>query len=128
MIQTYQPDHYAIRAAAAQDYEEFYRQEMGYRRLMEYPPAAGLLTLQLSGKDEKILEREAAALGAYLEESCRLIGPVNAPVYKVNDIYRKFLYIKGENYDILIQIRKRAEQFLKERETARSLSVQYDLT
>ena len=128
LIQTYQPDHYAIRAAAAQDYEEFYRQEMGYRRLMEYPPAVGLLTLQLSGKDEERLSGEAAALGAYLGENCRLIGPVNAPVYKVNDIYRKFLYIKGENYDILIQIRKRAEQFLKERETARSLSVQYDLT
>ena len=44
------------------------------------------------------------------DETIQFIGPVNAPVYKVNDIYRKILYIKQENYDILIHIRKMAEQ------------------
>ena len=58
----------------------------------------------------------------------QLIGPVNAPVYKVNDIYRKILYIKHENYDILIQIRKMAELRLKEAEGRFGLTIQYDLT
>ena len=58
----------------------------------------------------------------------KLIGPVNAPVYKVNDIYRKILYIKHENYDILIQIRKMAELRLKEAEGRFGLTIQYDLT
>ena len=60
------------------------------------------------------------------EEAPAFIGPVNAPVYKVNDIYRKILYIKHENYDILIQIRKRAEAFLQEAGGERVLA-QYDL-
>ena len=54
------------------------------------------------------------------------IGPVNGTPYKVNDIYRKILYIKHENYDILIQIRKRAEAFLQEAGGERVLA-QYDL-
>lgn len=38
-----------------------------------------------------------------------IIGPVDAPIYKVNDIYRKILYIKHENYGILLRIRERIE-------------------
>ena len=45
VIQTYQPEHYSIRAAATQDYAEFYKEEMGYRLLMDYPPAAHIMTI-----------------------------------------------------------------------------------
>ncbi len=133
VIQTYQPDHYAVSCAARQDYREFFRQEMGYRRLLGYPPARGLLTVQLSAKDEEALNQEAAGLVAFLEAGekdgkTELIGPVNLPVYKVNDIYRKILYIKNENYDILIQIRKNMEAYMKAREGKKSPAVQYDLT
>ena len=142
VIQTYQPDHYSIQTAATQDYENFYSQEMAYRRLLEYPPAVALLTIQMSGPSESALEKAADMTARWAQEwakvrgeegderlkSFRLIGPVNAPVYKVNDIYRKILYIKNENYDILIQIRKMAEERLKETEGRDGLAVQYDLT
>lgn len=39
MIQTYHPDHYSIQAAAVQDYQAFYEEEMSYRMLLDYPPA-----------------------------------------------------------------------------------------
>ena len=45
MIQTYQPEHYSIQAAAIQDYEKFYKEEMGYRMLLDYPPAAHMMTV-----------------------------------------------------------------------------------
>ena len=138
VIQTYQPDHYCIQTAARQDYESFYGQEMGFRRLLGYPPAVALLTVQMTCPREDVLEQAAQRTAAWVEEwnmeqktgqkSFRLIGPVNAPVYKVNDIYRKILYIKHENYDILIQIRKMAEVRLKEMEGRFGLTVQYDLT
>ena len=138
VIQTYQPDHYCIQTAARQDYETFYGQEMGFRRLLGYPPAVALLTVQMTCPREDVLEQAAQRTAAWVEEwnaeqetgqkSFRLIGPVNAPVYKVNDIYRKILYIKHENYDILIQIRKMAEVRLKEMEGRFGLTVQYDLT
>lgn len=134
VIQTYQPDHYSIQSAAVQDYDAFYRQEMAYRRLLGYPPAVGLLTIRLSCSSEEILERAGEALVQWIGEyrgalaaDPQMIGPVNAPVYKVNDIYRKILYIKLENYDILIQIRKMAEQRLQDAGHLQGLNVQYDL-
>lgn len=139
VIQTYQPGHYSIVTAAAQDYQRFYEQEMGYRRLLGYPPAASLLTIQMACPGEAFLEETAQKAREIAEKwqnqqeraelrTFQLIGPVNAPVYKVNDIYRKILYIKHGNCDILIQIRKMEEACLKEAEGREGLTVQYDLT
>ena len=55
VIQTYSPDHYSIETAARQDYEAFYEEEMRYRELMGYPPAAHLLAVLLTGEDEEKL-------------------------------------------------------------------------
>lgn len=128
VIQTYTPEHYVVKASAVQDYLEFYRQEMGYRKLMKYPPAAHMLSIQIGGKEEELTahmtEAVAEAVGRRFGQQAELIGPVFAPVYKVNDIYRKILYIKNENYDILIQIRKMAEACLDGME---GISLQSDL-
>ena len=113
---------------------------MNFRRLLGYPPAVGLLTIQIADKNEKLLEQAAVLLEKCLkqwtgqnedlskDETIQFIGPVNASVYKVNDIYRKILYIKQENYDILIHIRKMAEQCLKEAQGLESVVFQSDLT
>ena len=140
VIQTYRPDHYAVVTASGQDYGAFYEQEMAFRRLLGYPPAVGLLIIQLSSADEALLESGAERLAGQIRAMCgegvsgalevpvQFIGPVNATVYKVNDIYRKILYIKHENYDILIQIRKNSEEFIKGAEELKNISAQYDLT
>ncbi len=132
VIQTYLPEHYGIESAASQDYEAFYRQEMGYRQLMHYPPACHMLQMQVSGKDELLtghmmdLIRDSVVrhFGACLE----VIGPVPAPVYKVNDIYRKILYMKQENYDILIRIRNYVQDRWDETEDCKQLAIQYDFS
>ena len=131
VIQTYLPDHYSIQAAAAQDYGLFYEKEMTYRRLLHYPPALCMLTIGAAcGKEEVLIQAaetmgrtaKAAVNGAGEQGDGRetgweaggpapeIIGPVDAPIYKVNDIYRKILYIKHENYDILLRIRKEIEK------------------
>lgn len=108
VIQTYSPEHYSIEAAARQDYEAFFRREMAYRRMMNYPPACRMSAILLMARDEAILTAfgdevlgKTKDLLARRREPFQLIGPVNAPVYKVNDIYRKILYIKSQNYDIM---------------------------
>ncbi|WP_349948069.1 primosomal protein N' [Lacrimispora sp. BS-2] len=116
VIQTYSPEHYSIVTAANQDYEAFYRQEMAYRRLMKYPPASGLLTVQFSSRLEDCLKEAADAAAGFIgplaeQEAVQIIGPVEATVYKINDIYRKILYLKQENYDILIKIRDQIDGF-----------------
>ena len=134
VIQTYSPDHYSITAAANQDYETFYKQEMAYRRLMKYPPASGLFTIQFSSRNELMLTKTAAATGAFAatlaeQETVQIIGPVEASVYKINDIYRKILYLKHENYDILIKIRDQIDDFSGNHpELYEQVLVQYDFS
>ena len=130
VIQSYTPDHFAITAAADQDYEQFYRQEMLYRKMMAYPPAVGLVCITLSSKDEATLNRGMERLyREILKEYCLdgvvFIGPVDASPYKVNDIYRKNLYIKHESYDILLKIRKSAQK-LEGLDQYKNISFQYD--
>ncbi len=118
VIQTYMPDHYSIQAAASQDYERFYREEMSYRTMLRYPPVLRMLAIAAASPKEEELRSAAAVMGQTAEKysavpggrPAEIIGPVDAPIYKVNDIYRKILYIKHENYDILLKIRKEIEK------------------
>ena len=134
VIQTYNPDHYSITAAAGQDYEAFYQHEMAYRKLMKYPPASGLLTIQLSSRHERLLTEaslETARFAGPLaeKETVQIIGPAEASVYKINDIYRKILYLKQENYDILIKIRDSIDRFSEERrDLFDQVLIQYDFS
>ncbi len=133
VIQTYSPDHYCIEAAAAQDYERFYKKEMEYRRLLHYPPACVLMTLMIGSDREELAVGAMNAVfriaGEYeSRDHTQLIGPVNAPIYKLNDIYRKILYMKCENYDILIGIRNHMEEFLKNQGWSSRITVQFDFS
>ena len=105
---------------------------MGYRRLMQYPPACHMLSMQVAGENEelmtRIMEAIAASVRKHFEEQTQIIGPVPAPVYKVNDIYRKILYMKQENYDILIKIQKYVKMRWDETESCKKLTLQCDFT
>ena len=114
VIQTYRPEHYAVQAAAAQDFGLFVRNEMAFREAAGYPPALHLLTLQLSSEDEQLLVRAADILSRILLKEAApakamVIGPVNEAVYKVHDYFRKLIYLKHSSYDILLTIKNRAE-------------------
>lgn len=132
VIQTYAPDHFAITAAAEQDYPQFYKQELLYRKMMGYPPAVGLLSIMLSSKDEaaliKAMDRlHKEILREFCLEGLTIIGPVDGSPYKVNDIYRKILYIKNESYDILLKVRKSARKREEEQDIYKNISFQYDI-
>lgn len=134
VIQTYAPDHYSIQAAAKQDYPMFFRQEMAFRKMLKYPPVCGILTIQAADRREDALEKAMIQIKMWAEqetfktEGISLIGPVNAPIYKVNDIYRKILYLKSENYDILIKIRTHLEELWETAGCSQETAVQYDIT
>lgn len=130
VIQTYQPEHYSIVHAAAQDYEGFYEEEMAYRELGEYPPAAHLLAVLLIAKEQE----EGAALAVKMAElltekmkdkKIHIIGPTEASIGKINDLYRQVLYIRQEKYQILVEAKDILEQFCKE-EDWKNVTIQYD--
>ena len=133
VIQTYAPDHYAVSSAAEQDYQQFYRQELLYRKMMGYPPLVGLLTIGLSSKREADVIRASedlkrVILREYALDGLKVIGPVEDSPYKLNDNYRKILYMKHESYDILLEVRNSAQKRENVPDLFRNVFVQYDLT
>lgn len=107
IIQSYTPDHYAIQAAAAQDYDLFYDQELRFRKQTGYPPFCELIQVVLSSKDENMASQAAERAAARLTELlCQLQGPQAgrqvlrpqpAPVNKVNGHYRYQFLVKCTN-------------------------------
>lgn len=133
IIQSYHPDHYSIQTAAAQDYEAFYQEEMAYRMLMDYPPAAHMLSVLVSGENEELLEQGMDYLAKFVERIASryripVIGPAYAAVGKVNDIYRKVLYLKHRDERILQDIKDKTEKYIELNSGFRRLYIQFDYT
>lgn len=132
IIQTYQPDHYAIVLSKRQDYKAFYEKEFRFRKLMGYPPTERLMTIQLASKDENFLSMvsAAAAEGFRLDcsaEGAELIGPLEASVYRINDVYRKIVYIKHPSHDIIIRLRDRFTERVRQHDRRGLVLLNYDL-
>ena len=132
VIQTYSPEHYSIEKAAAQDYEGFYQEEMNYRELMGYPPAEHLMAVLMMGAEEEHLSLAAKYLKEYTlridrEQKLQVIGPASPYVGKVNDVYRKVLYLKCETIDPLIDAKNKMEKYIEINRGFRSIRIQFDL-
>ena len=131
VIQTYDTGHYAIETAAAQDYEAFYEAEIRYRELMGYPPAENLMAVLAACADEALLEKGCRYLKEYAlrvrgHSRAEIIGPASPGVDKVKDIYRRVLYIKAPEYDTLIRIKDRLEQYIDINSGFDKMRIQFD--
>ena len=117
VIQSYQSQHYSIRWAAAQDYENFYKEELMYRTLGGYPPISEMLMVQIFDKEENAGILLGNKMKEYLKEEAlkkrmMIIGPANAGVSKINDVYRSCLILKHRDKKVLKEAKTRLEQFL----------------
>lgn len=130
VIQTYSPDHYAVETAAAQDYQAFYEEEIAYRKLMGYPPVEQLVAILIAGEDEKHLEMACDYLKKYAERvnknQVRIIGPASPFVGKVNDVYRRVLYLKHTDYHSLTEMKDKLEQYIEMNSGFDKLRIQFD--
>jgi primosomal protein N' (replication factor Y) len=105
VIQSFYPEHYALRFAREQDYEGFFRHEKEFRSLMRYPPAGRLIQIVVANTDEgrglRIAEKIADALRERLRrartDGVRVLGPAAAPIEKLRGSYRFQLLVK---YDL----------------------------
>ncbi len=131
VIQTYQPDHYSIQAAAVQDYQAFYEEEISYRMLLDYPPAAHMLAVLGSGPEDELLVQAMHYLKLYVQRiykknDLHVIGPAYAAVGKVKDIYRQVIYLKHEDYQVLVWIKDQLEKYIEINSGFRKLYIQFD--
>ena len=133
VIQTYHPDHYCIQGAAAQGYYWFYQEEMDYRSLMDYPPRAAMAAVRGAGKEEEILIQAMDYCRKYIEriypgKDLTLIGPAPESVAKVQDMYRRVLYMRHQDREILVKIKNALEKYIEVNRGFRNIYIQYDFT
>ena len=131
VIQTYDPGHYAIEAAAAQDYEMFYEQETAYREMMGYPPAENLTAVHVSCEDEELLEKGCHYLKEYIlrikgKVPVQVIGPASPGIDKIRDVYRRVIYLKSPRYDTLVKIKDMMEKYIEINSGFDKMRIQFD--
>lgn len=105
-LQTYQPEHYAVRFAAAQDYQGFYEKEIEMRRMMGYPPFSSFFVVLLTGESRAETASAAERIAAILaqadgEGQFQILGPVPTVPAKFRGEYRFRIIVKGEEEEKL---------------------------
>ncbi len=133
VIQTYAPDNYSIETASHQDYYEFYEQEISYRKLMKYPPVSNMVSVLLQSKEQGSLNTNVQWLVNCIKEfkekyfeDLMVIGPADPPVGKINDVYRKIVYLKSDNRIKMVGLKNYLEDVIKNSQNFKNISVQFD--
>lgn len=132
VIQTYHPEHYSIRAAAAQDYRAFYEEEIAGREMMRYPPAEQMLAVHGAAADGQRLETAMQYIRQFLIRAARsehteLIGPAPETVARIQDTWRSVLYLKERDLSEIRRLRGLLEKYVEMNSGFREIYLQYDL-
>ncbi len=120
IIQTYKPENYAIKAAAAQDYRAFYDVEESYRMIMRYPPEWNMLVIMAVGLREEQLANIMDRMYSLIREKyvgirkLAVVGPSEPAISRIKDMYRRVLYIKHQDYSVLVDIKDYIEDWLRD--------------
>jgi primosomal protein N' (replication factor Y) len=110
ILQTYNPGHFSIASAQAQDFLSFYDREIEFRRALRYPPFSRLAQIKISGKDKEQTETLALELGRIFrrrkaddpfKKSIDVLGPIEAPLLKIAGKYRWQILLKAAGVRIL---------------------------
>ena len=101
IIQTFNPENYAIQYSKTQNYDLFYSTEIGIRKQLKYPPFCDIIAIALTGNNEKNLVTFSKNIHMYLRDrvinekfGVLLYSPVQCPIYKIKDKYRMRILIK----------------------------------
>ncbi len=120
IIQTFFPDHYAIRCAAAQDYSAFFEKELRFRRVMHYPPFAALANILIRSPKLELAVKWSGALARRLAETkwpgVRVLGPAAAPLARLKQEFRYQFLVKSERRDTLHGLLKECRSFARAQE------------
>ncbi|MBW1898643.1 MAG: primosomal protein N' [Deltaproteobacteria bacterium] len=103
IVQTYRPDSNVIKHIMDENYELFYEQELEDRKELGYPPFSNIINIIVSGKEEERAKGDArklfAAIGRAIKNGSKILGPAQAPFYKINKFYRWHMIIKTDKID-----------------------------
>ncbi len=131
IIQTYNTEHYAIMAAAKGDYDAFYEQEIAYRELLSYPPMSNLMVIFLMSKNEASCEYSAIDIvkslkNHFTDNQLSVIGPSIGSISKINDVFRRVVYLKHLEYNVLVNVKDYIETYIEENNKFKGVIIQFD--
>ena len=120
ILQTYDPNNYAIQAAAHHDFHRFYEQEMAYRRELRYPPFAQLVRMEYQHYDARMAEEAAQTTAEHLKElilkrgqNIDLIGPAPCFFSRLFGKYRWQIVLRGQDPKALLRDRPFADWIIE---------------
>ncbi len=105
IIQTFNPDNYAIKLSKSHNYEEFYNEEIKVRKRLYYPPYSFIALIKIGGKDYKYSINEAKKIGDYIRKKVDkeiVLGPSASSLSKINNIYYFEIIIKYRDKNKII--------------------------
>ena len=114
LVQTINPDHYAVRLAAAQNYQGFYEKELNFRRMMHYPPFSAMANVLVRSEKKEMAMRMSTDLGFLLNpppEKLRVMGPAEAPVPRLKNEYRYQFLIKAASRKALNELLQKIRNY-----------------
>jgi primosomal protein N' (replication factor Y) len=117
-MQTINPDHYAIRFAAQQDYKGFFEKELQFRRFMKYPPFAAMANILMRAAKQEDALRMSTELGHHITpapENMKIMGPAEAPVPRLKAEFRYQILIKSASRKDLNALLRKAREFARVR-------------
>lgn len=118
LIQTMNPQHYAIELAGKQDYDAFYERETKFRKAMWYPPYSSVATILVRSPELSEAATMSGALGRDLmppPEGLRVVGPASAPKAKLRTEYRFQFLVRSVNRKSLAELLAKARRFAERR-------------
>ncbi len=130
LIQTINPDHYAVRMAAKHDYQTFYEKELNFRRLMHYPPFSAMANILVRSEKQEQALRMTSELNLFLQPApakLKIMGPAEAPVARLKNEFRYQFLIKAASRVALKDFLQGAREFaLREKWNATALVIDVD--
>jgi primosomal protein N' (replication factor Y) (superfamily II helicase) len=121
LVQTFYPEHYAVRLAAEQNYDAFFAKEIRFRRVMHYPPATALANVVAQDVTLERAARVAQVIGKFLEtqdgdsRALRILGPSPAPLAKIKGRHRIQFLLKSPSRARLNQVLRRLMDYCDQR-------------
>jgi primosomal protein N' (replication factor Y) len=120
LIQTFYPEHYAIRDAVRQDYLGFYEREVHFRRMMAYPPFTSLANVIVRNANLENAIRWSRRLSEYFSphdgKGLRILGPASAPLARLKKEHRYQFLLKSPKRSVLTKILAGAMAFCEANE------------
>ena len=130
IIQTFNPEHYALKHAQNHDYKSFYTEEIGFRQALQYPPFGRIINVRLSSNKKEALVEQAKLIGKFAKKLsaqqgnlAEIIGPAESPLAKIRGRFRYQMLIKGQDTNILHQI----AQEIIQKHSSRTVKITVDV-